>query len=208
MCNKVNTSNFILWASVIFSVLYMFLGPKQDGALVDNTFEALKFFTVESNLFIGIVAFISYLYNKRGKNPLWLTVLKYVATGSVALTFFTVVFYLGPLIGILSLLVGPNLYMHLITPVLAMIYFIFIEPRTDEFKFKHTFLCPLPCLIYGVGYITNVALTNGYGTTQNDWYAFGTFGLGIGIAVFGVMIIFMYGIGVGLYFAHKKVKRS
>ena len=201
---RVMTSNFILFAFMIFSVLYMFLAPKSNDALVANTIEALKFFTVESNIFIGIAALISFIYNRKDLNPKWVSILKYVSTGTVALTFFTVMVYLGPLIGYISLMQGTNLFMHLVTPVYAIFHWFFFEPKNEDLKFKHTFLSIGPSTLYGIVYMTNLAITGGYGTTENDWYAFGTFGLGIGMIVFLVMLIMMYGLGVLLYFGHIK----
>lgn len=201
---RVLASNFIIVAFMVYSVLHMFLAPKNNDALVANTIEALKFFTVESNIFVGIAALISFIYNKKDLNPKWVSILKYVATGTVTLTFFTVMVYLGPLIGYISLMQGTNLFMHLVTPVYAIFHWFFFEPKNEDLKFKHTFLSIVPSTLYGIVYMTNLAITGGYGTTENDWYAFGTFGLGIGMIVFAIMILMMYGLGVLLYFGHIK----
>ena len=191
---------------MVVAVLIMFFAPQVEGALVASRWEALKFFTVESNILMGISALISIIYIAQNKNPLWVSILKYISTGAVTLTFITVIVYLTPLVGFLALITGPNLYMHLIIPILSLVHFFIFEPRQENFKFYNTFLYIIPMGIYGLAYMINVAVSNGYGTVENDWYAFGTYGLGIGFLVYFIMLLLTYAMGIGLYFAYKKIK--
>lgn len=198
-------SNMVIFLSLVVSLILMFAySGKSDLALTANGFESLKFFTVQSNILMGVSAFISLFYIK--KSPTWLLVLKYISTCTVTLTFLTVMFYLGPIYGYVLLLQYANAFMHLIIPVLAIVHLILLEPKLENYKFIYTVYSVIPMIIYGAAYLINLAANNGYGNVKYDWYFFGQWGLGIGAVVYFVMIAFAFGIGVALYFAYKKIQ--
>lgn len=200
-------SNSVIFLLVVTAILIIFFTYDPNQQLAESGWEAFKFYTVESNFIMGVASLISIiliLCNK--KDPLWQTLFKYISTVAVSVTLLTVMLYLGPLFGYLALLEKANLYMHLLIPVLAIAHYILIEPKVEAFKFKYTPLAFSTTAIYGIGYMINVVVTNGYGTVKNDWYGFAAMGLGVGIVVYFIMQVFTYAIGVGLYFAHKYCK--
>ena len=200
-------TNSLIFLMMITGVLLMFFNRDPNQALTESSWEAFKFYTVQSNVIMGIASLISLInlfLNK--KDPLWQTLFKYISTVAVTVTFLTVMFYLGPLYGYLALLQNANLFMHLLIPVLAIAHYILLEPKVEQFKFKYTPLAISTTALYGIGYMINVVVTNGYGTLKNDWYGFASQGLGIGILVYFMMQIFTYLFAIGLYFAYRYCK--
>ena len=204
---------------VIFTVIaciIMFTGFKfMDGEhiLESTKIGMFRFFTVDSNIFMGIVALIfaikeiKLLNGKLDEISNKVYALKLMATVSVGLTFFTVFGYLGPIAegGILSLLKNSNLFLHLIIPVLSMINFSLFE-KTDKLKFKYSFLGVLPALVYSIFYMINVLvhMENGKVSPIYDWYWFVQGGIWQVYIVFPVMLIFTYIISVALWRINRK----
>ena len=196
--------NSLIAALTIVGVFLMFFGD--DGALSSARWEAFKYFTVQSNLFAAASAVISlvYLFKKNKEYPSWLTIFKLTSTVSVAITFFVVIIYLGPIYSYPLLYRNANLFFHAIVPALAMLQFALIEPKA-KFSFKLNLFSLLPVSVYGTFYLINVAARNDYGNYKGaDWYAFGTYGLGIGILCLLILIAFSFVISIGLYFLHQK----
>lgn len=199
-------NNVLLVALVIAAVLAMFFGSS--GVLSAKHWLSFKYFTVDSNVFVGISSLISlfYLRKRNCQIPKWLMLFKLASTVSVGITFFTVMGYLGPLMGYDQVFLNANLYMHLIIPLLSMISFVLLEPKLD-LKFNANLFAIIPVTVYGVFYQINVAAHNDYGNIEGaDWYAFGTYGLGIGLVVLLVTIAMGFGISVLIRFLYKKIK--
>ena len=208
--------NVMIVIFTIIACIIMFTGFKfMDGEhiLESTKIGMFRFFTVDSNIFMGIVALIfaikeiKLLNGKLDEISNKVYALKLMATVSVGLTFFTVFGYLGPIAegGILSLLKNSNLFLHLIIPVLSMINFSLFE-KTDKLKFKYSFLGVLPALVYSIFYMINVLvhMENGKVSPIYDWYWFVQGGIWQVYIVFPVMLIFTYIISVALWRINKK----
>ena len=198
--------DFLLVVLVLIAVYAMF--TTSDGVIKGSKLKGFKYFTVQSNIFMGISAFISlfYLLFKKDKYPTWIVVLKLVSTTCLTLTFLTVLGYLAPLMGILNVFLGANLYMHLIIPVISIISFIFIEPKV-ELKFKWNFFSIIPSGTYGTIYIILVSSFNDFGNIDGwDWYAFGTYGVGIGLVMLFGLNLVGFGASFGMYWLYKKIR--
>lgn len=199
-------SNSLIFLLVLSSIIWIFSVTEYgEDALLINGWEMLKFFTVESNIFIGISSLLSLLFIIKGNTPNWIKIIKYVATSTVAVTFLTVMFYLGPTLGYLAMLSDANLFLHLITPVLAIVHLFFFEEKIENLKFITTIHTAIPVTIYGLVYLLNLYFHNGYGQSKYDWYYFGAFGIGYGVLIYFSMIVLSYLIGIGLYFGYKKL---
>ena len=198
--------NFLIVVLVVISVYVM--ATSSDGILTGSKFKALKYFTVQSNIFSGVSACISliYLIFKKDKYPTWVVILKLISTTCLTLTFLTVLGYLAPLMGIWLVFQGANLYMHLIIPVTAILVFIFIEPSV-ELKFKWNLFSIIPSGTYGIFYIVCVSAFNDFGNIDGwDWYAFGTYGVGIGLVMLFGLNLVAFGSSVGVYALYKKAR--
>lgn len=216
---KIKISLAINIMIVIFTVIaciIMFTGFKfMEGEYVleSTKIGMFRFFTVDSNIFMGIVALIfaikeiKFLKGKTDEISTRIYSLKLMATVSVGLTFFTVFGYLGPIAegGIFSLLKNSNLFLHLIIPVLSMVNFSIFE-KTNKLKFKYSFLGVIPTMVYSIFYLTNVLahIENGKVSPIYDWYWFVQGGIWQVYIVFPFMLIFTYIISVALWRINRK----
>lgn len=177
--------NIIIVLLVVFASIVMFTGIKfmegPDLVLTATKLSMLRFFTVDSNLFMGVVALIfiykdiEFLCGKSKDITKDYYILKLMATGAVSLTFFVVFAYLGPISkgGINSMLLNSNLFFHLVIPVLSILTFILFE-GTNKLNLKDIWCGLLPVIIYSVFYITNIVIhiENGAVSPIYDWYWF------------------------------------
>ena len=129
----------------------------------------LRYFTALSNLFCALAALAVALCRICGAVPQAVLLLKYVGTAAVTVTMLTVLFFLGPTIGYKPLLTGPDFWLHLACPLLALLsYFLWDRP---EAPFGVTFLAALPVVLYGALYLCKVLLAP-EGRRWNDFYGF------------------------------------
>lgn len=176
--------NLIIFSFMLAGILLMFMSPSEAGALQAEGLENLKFYTVLSNIFCGIVALIYVFMILAGKDTSKLDVFKLAAVCGVAITFSVVAFFFGPLYGYLRFYKNANLVFHLLEPLMAMAEFIII--RHKKMPFKYTVIAAVPTLIYGACYMLNI-LINGIGGAwpdTNDFYAFLSWGWPVGILIF------------------------
>lgn len=219
MNNKIKISlaiNIIIVILTIFASVIMFTGFKfmPGGYKLESTkLGMLRLFTVQSNMFMGIVSAIfafkeiQILLGKKEEISTKMYVLKLMSTTAVGLTFATVFGYLGIIVpgGIVELLKNSNLFFHLIIPLLAMIVFITLE-RTDKVKFKYTLFGLIPTLLYGIFYATNVLIhiENGKVDPLYDWYWFVQGGVWQMAIVIPLMLVVTYVITLILWRINRK----
>ena len=191
--------NIIIVIIVFAAWGYMFTN-KEPGALASAGIMNLRYFTVLSNIAEGIVSLIWTILFIRGVDTSKVDKAKYIAAVSVALTFSTIAFFLGPIYGLLSMYQGANFFFHLIVPVIAMLEYVFAggEPVGR----RENLLAVLPMLLYGAVYLCNILIN---GREGNDWYGFVNWGLPVGILIFAVMCLATYGIGALLRFIRRRV---
>ena len=159
----------------------------KEGVLTVYGAENLKFFTVESNLLVGIVHLISLLYDASGSGKrLWLERLNYVATVAVSLTFTVVVVIFGPGVGYGEMFRGANLFFHLIIPLLAIVSFCVFH-RTRRVPMRETALALIPTVLYGL-YYTGTLFRYGVHFPETDWYGFAAGGA-VGSVITAAMIL-------------------
>ena len=167
----------------------------------------LRYFTVLSNLLAGVTAVIwIVVYAIKRRTPLWLTILKYVATVSVFVTFLVILAFLGPIHGYGRVYSGTNLYYHLFIPLFAIAEEVLFG---EDVSFKQSLFAVAPPLLYGIGYLAN-CLVNGIGeewATRNDWYGFLLWGYGVGALVFIVICAMAWGLGLALRALRKPARK-
>ena len=186
------------WAAIFVSA---------SGTLMHNGINSLKYFTVLSNLFEGAASVIWLVSTRRnGKAGARAELLKYIAAAAVGLTCVTVLVFLGPLYGYPAMFAGGSLYMHLLTPLVAIAEIIFLSDVT--YTREDNRLVVLLPLIYGIFYLGN-NLINGIGEwpDTNDWYLFLTWGYPVGILIFAIICIVTWLLGLAMRKLHlQKVK--
>jgi len=159
--------NIVIFILVlIFTILMFFkvqLFDTGSGNTLDKAgFSIFQFFTVDSNILLGISSLILAIYeykaikNKKSVIPRWVYVLKYAGTSAVALTFVITLVWLSPSLGknFYLLYLNSNFIFHLVAPILAFISYIKYEK--NDLGFKSTFLCFIPLFIYAIYYVTNL----------------------------------------------------
>ena len=196
-------SNFAAFVVVFIAVYSALVGT--DGKLGDNNLDVFKYFTVQSNVFVGLTSLLTIIFFIIKKNvPNWLIYVKLTSTTAVIITFSVVLFYLAPVMGVYVVYTGVNFIMHLLVPLLAFFEFLFFVPKID-IKVKSSFLSMIPTFIYGTFYLTNVVINNGYGDFNYDWYLLGVAGIWMGLISFSVILGFSFLISFLISFLHKKI---
>ena len=180
------------------------------GALTDNKLTVFKYFTFQSNVFMGIVAFVYGYYQmlilmkKKDKLPHVLLVFNYVGVVAVGVTFIIVITVLGPGYGYDKMYNNANLFFHALVPITAIINYLFFE-KEMVIKFKETPIAMTPTVLYGIVYFIVVASLNAYGDLKIDFYGFGAQGPFMGALYFLIIIAISYVIGLFLYFINRCV---
>jgi len=139
-----------------------------------------KAFTVDSNVLVGIVALIGFVFNikniikKEYIIPRWLEKLYLIGASSVFLTIVTVIVFLTPLryikTGSFMVLYSGTLFLyHLLNPILAVITIMFVL-NNYKISYKEGWLGIIPMVIYAIVYIIMIMTK-----IWSDFYFF-TFG--------------------------------
>ncbi len=93
--------------------------------------DTIIYYTEDSNFLILIASILfSYYLIKQKEPPKWLSILKYIATVSVTITFLVVIFILSWMshFSFIELLTeGSMLYHHTLCPILAILSFTMLE---------------------------------------------------------------------------------
>lgn len=199
--------NILIAAAVPASWLWMALSA--DGTLASSGIRSLRYFTVLSNILEGVasIVFVISSLARKGEASRKVRIFKYVAAVQVAVTFFTVVFLLVPIWGLLDLFTGPNFFFHFLIPVAAMAEFVFFKDSRPTIA--ENMLTVIPAFVYGLSYTVNI-LINGMGGTDpkttNDWYYFLNWGWGIGCIIFFCIMLIAFLVGLLLRLSKKKEK--
>lgn len=209
--------NIIIVIMTIIAFIVMFTDfkfmPGTETVIASSKIGRLRFFTIDSNLLMGIVALIFAIEQKKlldgkikGIKPVFY-VCNLMATSAVGLTFTIVLVYLGQITpnGLYSMYVNKNLFFHGLIPLLSMINFIFFE-KTNKLKFKHTILALMPIIVYTTYYLMNLLLhiENNTVSPEYDWYYFIQKGVNTIIIVLPVILTVSYIISYALYHFNKK----
>ncbi len=201
--------NVLIFMLELFAVIWMMSG-KGGGILSGSRLSALNYFTVDSNILLGITAIIAAIDEKRvldGKKSSVSTrtlIAKLVGTVGVTLTMIVTVFYLVPITaaayGVFALFTYSNFFLHLLNPILAIITFLFFE-QTDKIAFRHTFTGIVPMLIYAVYYVSTALAHSSDGRVLKgyDWYGFFAFGTESAVIIVPILILLTYGISFLLW---------
>jgi len=117
----------------------------------------LRYFTVLSNLFCAAASAAVAVTRLCGAVPETLLVMKFVGTAAVTITFLTVMLFLGPVVyNYKLLLTGPDLWLHLVCPVMAILTCILWDK--PDMRFGGVFWGVLPVLLYGGVYLYRILL--------------------------------------------------
>ena len=184
--------------------LFFTVGGSGNMAVMDV--QCFRYFTVDSNLLAALASLLLLIGQigslRTGRAPArWLAALKHAGTTAVGVTFFTVFCFLGTLYGYRSMIEGVSLYMHLLTPVLAMAGSCLLEPE-PPLPFRTVFLGLIPTALYGFVYIPMVVFRKQW----QDFYGFNMGGRWILSCVLMAAVTFL--ISLGLWALRRAIARS
>ena len=181
-----------------------------NGVLSGGKLRALRYFTVDSNILMGLFSLWAavdqgmVLKGKRREVSTVSYILKLTGTVGVTLTMFVTIFFLGPTIGrrsgFFSLFAKSNFFLHLVNPVLSIVTFLCFE-KTSKIAFKHTFTAVIPLVIYAVYYVREVLthMTDGVIQKGYDWYGFFAFGLRTANIILPLLLLITWLISFALW---------
>lgn len=136
---------------VILEIIGFILIFKNQGKI------SFEYYTEDSNILLLITSLIFVIYLIRNKEiPNWLSMLKYISTIGVTLTFLVVIFILAPMLNFdysKMLLDGALLYQHLLCPILSIITFLFFD-SLGEYSRKDNIKSLSLTIIYSIILIT------------------------------------------------------
>ena len=211
--------NIIIFAFTVFATVCLIIGfhfMENIDVLSTPSFKSFKYFTVDSNVFAGLISLVYVIYKlipaekKSKKLPTALYILKLAATTGVTLTMMVTVFFLAPrsTTTYFHYFMNSNLFMHLITPLLCIISFIFFEP-TEKTNFPLSFTGIIPMVLYSFFYVPNVLLhlDNGKVLKDYDWYGFLFAGLNTIWFVIPLLFIATWVFSLGLWALNKKIAK-
>ena len=216
LCINIMITILTFIATIIMITGFKFM-TGVEPVLESTKIGVFKYFTVDSNLFAGIISFIfilneiSIIKGEKKEISDKLYILKLMATTAVSLTFIVVFVYLGNIAenGLISLLLNSNLFFHLIIPLLNLIDFIFFIKK-DNITYKYAFYGLIPTLLYAVFYTANVIIhiENGRVSPKYDWYWFVQNGLWTMVIVAPTILLITYIISLILLLLNKIINRK
>ena len=155
------------------------------------TLRLFRYFTVLSNLFFALTALCWAGASLTGGASLPILLLRFVGTVSVTVTMLTTAVFLLPQYGLKVLYTGPDLFLHLICPLLALIALFLGEKFEAPTLFA--LLGVVPMLLYAAVYVRNVVVLKRW----EDFYGFNKRGLWM--LSFVVMTLFNALLSLALY---------
>ena len=123
---------------------------------------AFRYFTTQSNVLCAVSALAMCLFPEAD----WAYYLKVMGTVAVTVTMLTVLIFLGRIYGYKPLLTGSDLFMHLITPLLAIVSLCVFERR--GISFLGSLIGVIPVALYAPLYLYNVV----YAPEEKRWEDF------------------------------------
>ena len=208
---KTGFLNLVIFILVVSATIWMFSGLKT-GPLVENNISMLKFFTIDSNLLMGLIALIVGINElKKENNSKFMYILKLVGTVQVTITMLVTVLYLTPTTinqyGLFGMYYKSNLLFHLIVPILSILVFVLYE-RSSLINKKDTLYSLIPIGMYAIYYVyeTLSHTINGIVEKGYDWYGFFVFGTKSVMIVLPLIMIFSYIISCVLWKINRKDK--
>ena len=173
--------NFLIFFITVFAMFWQIAFRGNAGPLGDfgSGFSSLLTFTNESNILCALISLllaligINNLIKKDYNISHSLKVLQLIGTTVVFLTFTVVLVFLTPLYAtktgnLFALFSDSMLFTHFLTPLLAVLTFVFFTPSESKITLRDNFLILTPIVLYGIVYLINVVFLK----TWPDFYNF------------------------------------
>ena len=205
--------NTLIVTFVLIGSIFMFCGitfMKDVTLLESSNISMFRFYTVDSNILIGLISFIFIIYefkllkNKIKEIPKFIYILKLIGTCTIALTFFTTLLFLAPQYGFYAMYNNNNIFLHLLVPLLSLITYCFYEKHDN--KYIYALYGIIPMFIYSIYYMTRVLihLNNDGLSFKYDFYGFLNGNINNIFIVVPVIYLFTYIISILIIKLNKK----
>ena len=167
-------------AVIVMTVIAMaeFTRPQGGSANMKvRSFKCFKYFTVLSNVLCALISAVTLFFAARAlitgvsSVPYWATVLKFIGVTAVALTLTVVFVMLAPAAGLKLLLEGGSLFMHLLTPLIAILSFTVFE-CANVLDWYSVLFALIPVACYAVLYFVMVMIVKEEKGGWSDFYGF------------------------------------
>ena len=163
--------NGFLFLSTAWIVVFSF---RKDGIWsLSSGIGIFRYFTTLSNVLCAIAALVLAICMLAGHVPYGVLMFKYIGTAAVTITLLTVMAFLGPTQGYKMLLIKEGFFLHLLSPVLAIVSFCFLETE-QPLSFAESLLGLLPMILYGILYLKKVV----FSPEEKQWEDFYGFNKG------------------------------
>ena len=200
----------VVWLewNVLMRLFYRFGKDGMPVRLMGENLEYLKYLTVLSNILTGVAAAAYALalplaaFHLLRRMPGWVVRMKYTAATLAGLTLAVAACYLLPRDGAESAFGGPNLWLHLVLPLLAVLDWTLLD-REGTLRLRASLLPTLCIAAYGGFYLGNL-IVNGWGGRNhpNDWYRFAESGPAGAFIAVGLMLAAGWTIAACLRLSH------
>ena len=179
--------NALILAFMIKSLVSFYLRGGRGNMRVKGK-GAFMYFTVQSNVLMALTAAMMLVFNiitaaqPAFEAPHWMMLVKHMGTVAVMLTFSVVFFIFVPSSGVAPMIEGDNLFLHLISPLIAALTLIVFDRGV-----KLSFICVLtgliPTALYAALYYYMVMVKGPERGGWEDFYRFNAKGKWLLMAV-------------------------
>ena len=194
----------------LLAIRTFFVSDESDAFMTVTGVVCFRYFTIDSNLLAALASLpmvifgiVATVVGEQKASSFWLT-LKYVGTVAVAVTFATVMLFLGPTMGYREMTSGSGFWLHLICPLLAAFSFLFLDGG-ERLPLRTVLYGMLPTVIYGALYAVMVLIVGAENGGWPDFYGF-TAG-GLWYVSFAAMLVGTAALAIGLLFLRNLVCR-
>lgn len=187
--------NFIIFAvTTVLIILYF----RKDGKWCpQRARNAFKYFTVQSNALCALAALLMMLFPEAE----WAYYFKIVGTSGVTVTMLTVLLFLGPTFGYQYMFKGSDLFMHLLTPIMAIVSLCVFERA--GISLEMAFIGMLPVALYAPLYYYKIFRApegkrwdDFYGFNRNGKWAVSYLLMHLGAAVICIVLYLLLNVSV------------
>lgn len=165
--------NFIIAGVTVLVVILDDAKGRREGRKPGALF---RFFTTLSNVYAALGSLIALIYEigmlagNVAEIPAWAMGIIYSSSLTVAVTFVTVMVFLGPNAGYHDLVTGTGTHVHVVAPILAVA--ACIMESTITIPFWWIVWGVLPVVIYGILYLYMVVVRTEKNGGWEDFYGF------------------------------------
>lgn len=201
--------NIFIFLATTGVVISYFFG--NDGQYHIEPSFRFNLFTTDSNILCGVSALVMAVFEIRLMKikktiPKWAFILKYTGTCALAVTFFTVIFFLGPSTNFMEMVFGgTSIYMHFLGPIIAFVSFCFFE-TSKPLSMPVSLMGIIPTALYGAWYCTEVVFITESNGGWMDFYGFNQGGYWY--ITYPVMVLASFGLCMLVRALHNAVNKK